>query len=380
MGALPTPKFYGDRPVITGERQVAAMPASKAAQPPLPLDRYFRRTHAPDATAMSAMCEQMNAGILFRSKEVFSRVGILGSGAGVPVSSAGAGARIRWRFAFHTGPYHHALFIRAFLYPQTSGFNSNSASVVDIYAASGTALGALQVATPFYYGNNPLNTLNIAGWQYMKRVDQFVTGLLPDTDYYGLVYDQNDGIVQSISIADLQSMSNNYAGYLPQNFTQDSLILDEYRQNLVAPMPLLWKRGGASVFHWTVESDASPKTIAANTATNLMDGTSTTYGASILGYTLDMRGKARLSQAATGVPVVIKAWMKCTTAASGVVHLRDSTGTIVATLTNTLGAGTVGYITATCNLPATSAKYYLTFQTSAGTLSVYAVSCYQYET
>jgi len=377
---MPTLKFYGDRPPVPGARQVPTVPATKAASPPIQTDRYFRNGKPPDASVFSSMNEAMNQAMLYRTKEVFSYCGVLGAGGGLGVSSAGAGSRIRWRFAFHTSPYAHALFCRAFMYPQSAGFNSNAFAAMDITNAAGAVL----TTANFYYGTNPLQTANVAGWQYMKIVDKFIdlsaVGLAADTDYYGLVYDGDNGLIQSIAVADIQSMSENYAGYLPQNFTQESLILDEYRQNLVAPMPTLWKRGGAKVLNFTVDNSAtSPRTIAVNTATNIIDSSSTTYGASIPGYTLDMTGKARLSQS-SGCPCVMKVYVSCTSAANGVVHLRDSAGTIVATCTNTGGAGVAGWIaSAAFNLPANSSKYYLTHQTAAGTLSTHAVSIYEYE-
>lgn len=378
---LPTPKFYGDRPPVPGARQVPTPPATKAASPPIQTDRWFRNGKAPDASVFSSMNEAMNQAMLYRTKECFSYVGILGAGGGLGVSSV-IGTRARWRFAFHTSPYTHALVCRAVLYPQSNGFNSNAYAQLRIYSDAGETTEVAGARTDFYYGVNPLQTANVAGWQYMKVVDQFVdlsaAGMTADTTYYARISDVDYGLIQSIAIADIQSMTENYAGCLPQNFTQESLILDEYRENLVAPMPTLWKRGGAKVFNWTVDNNqTSPRQVAVATATNLLDGSSTTYGAAIPGLTFNMTGKARLSQ--PGVPVRVHAYMACSSAANGNVHLRDSTGAVLLTLANTLGAGVGGWITGTVTLPASEAKYYLTHSTAAGTLSTYAASAYEYD-
>lgn len=323
------------------------------------------------------MNEAMNASMLFRTKAVFGCVGLLGQTSGLAQSSV-VGTRARWRFAFHTGPYNLSLICRAVMYPQTSNPGSDAYAKLDIYSdASETTLVS---TTEFHYGSNPVDALRTSGWQFLKTVDKTVEGLTADTDYYCRVSDVDYGLIQSLAIGEIQSMTESYDGYLPQNFTAESQILDEYRQNLVAPMPTLWKRGGTKVWNWTVDNvQTSPVTHATATATNVIDDTSTTYGAAIPGPTFNMTGKARLSQP-LGVPCVMKVYLACSSASNGVVHLRDSAGAVVATCTNNLGAGVGGWISSGAfNLPATESKYYLTQQTAAGTLSTYACSIYEYE-
>ena len=322
------------------------------------------------------MNEAANQAILFRTKEVFGCVGLLGQTSGLAQSSV-IGTRARWRFAFHSGPYNYTLMCRAVMYPQTSNPGSDAYATLKIY--SDAAETALVTTTEFHFGANPVDSSRTSGWQFLKIVDKTVEGLTPDTDYFCRVSDVDYGLIQSLAIGEIQSMTESYSGYLPQNFTAESQVLDEYRQNLVTPIPTLWKRGAAKVWNWTVDNNqTSPVTIAVNTATNVIDG-STTYGAAIPGPTFNMTGKARLSQ--TGVPCVMKVYLACTSASNGLVHLRDSAGTIVATCTNNLGADIGGWISSgSFNLAASSGKYYLTHQTAAGTLSTYACSIWEHET
>ena len=374
---MPLGKFYGDHPTITGDRQVAQLPTSKAASPPIQLDRHFRNSKHPDASVFNRMNEAMNASMLFRTKAVYGNAGLLGQTSGLAQSSV-IGTRARWRFAFHSGPYNYTLMCRAVMYPQTSNPGSDAYATLKIY--SDAAETALVSTTEFHYGANPVDASRTSGWQFLKIVDKTVEGLTPDTDYYCRVSDVDYGLIQSLAVGEIQSMTESYDGYLPQNFTAESQILDEYRQNLVAPIPTMWKRGGTKVWNWTVDNNqTSPVTHSSATATNVIDDTSTTYGASIPGPTFNMTGKARLSQP-LGVPCVMKVYLACTAASTGVVHLRDSAGAVVATCTNNLGAGIGGWISSgVFNLPATEAKYYLTQQTAAGTLSTYACSIYEYE-
>lgn len=366
-------KKYGDRAAITGDRQVPTLPSTKGANPPIQTNRWFRNGKHPDVSAFNQMNDHMNQAMIFRTKELFSILGDLGSAPGIQATSV-VGTRNRWRFAFHLSPYTHALLARVVMFPPSSNYGNDTFAKLKIYSdATETTLVS---TTEFHYGPGPNGAVSVGGWQYHRIVDKFIEGLTADADYFGLFTDETYGRLQSAAIADMQSMTENYSGYLPTNFTEQSQILDEYRQNLVTPMPGLWKRAGSKVLNWTANIQSSPQTIAVNTATNILDGTSTTYSSSIPGYTLVMTGKNRLSQ--TGVPCVVKAFMSCTSASNGVVHLRDSTGAIVATCTNTLGAGVTGWI-ASSVVNLTSGKYYLTHQTAAGTLSTYAVSIYEYE-
>jgi hypothetical protein len=370
-------KQFGDRPGAPDGRKVAAAPSSKAEPAPIARDRFMRIGKAPDASATSAMRNAMNYAMIHRSKEAFGWTSILGQGSGLPVTSAGAGLRKRFRFAFHTGPYSHALYARMFLYPQTAGFNSSSYAQLDIYSDTAEAVNVS--STKFYYGNNPLNTANVAGWQYMKVVNEFIDGLSADTDYFAVVSDGDNGLVQSVSVADMQSMTENYNGYLAANYTQESLILSTDRSTLLTPMPSLWKRGGAKVLNWTVDTQASPVTNATTTDTNIIDG-STTYGAAIPGFTLDMTGKARLSQP-TGVPCKIWAYIDSTSLNNGVLRFRNSSGSVIANVNYLGAANTPHWASATLNMPATSDKWYLTsFQTvAAATIKTFAVSIFEYE-
>jgi hypothetical protein len=373
---MPVPKWYGEHPPITGDRQVSQPPSTKAAVAPIETDRWFRIGKHPDAKAMNLMNAGVNSAMLYRTKSVFDKVGLLGSAAGIAQASS-ATARTRWRFAFHTSPYTHALFCRAVMYPQKNGFEYDAYANLRIY--SDAAESTLVSTTEFHYGSNPLQSSSLSGWQYLRIVDKFVEGLTADTTYYAVWSEFDYGLTQSLAVGDIQSMSENYDGYLPVNFTEETQILDKYRENLVTAIPPMWKRGGAKILNWTADRQGSPRTSTSASATNLIDASSTTYGSSIPGFTLDMTGKARLSQS-TGVPFVMQVAISCTSASNGVVHLRDSAGTIVATCTNTYGVGVLGWVSGSGVLPATNAKYYLTYQTAAGTVSVYAASLYEYET
>ncbi len=149
----------------------------------------------------------------------------------------------------------------------------------------------------------------------------------------------------------------------------------------------MWKRGAAQVFNWTVDLQASPLAITAVTDTNVVDTTSTAVNANTPGFVLDWTGKKRISQ--TGPSIVLAAFGSATGGTGGVhygiVKIKDSTGAVVASLTNQWLQGAVGawFQTSPIQLPSgTTQKYDVTFQAGAApaTFHLNAVSAWEYET
>jgi hypothetical protein len=389
---MPLIRLYGHRAPTPGDRQVPTLPVTKAAVPPIQTDRFFRNNKHPDASAFNQMNEQMNQGMVFRTKEAFSFFGPCGlwpTGiGGFFIGGQGgsfAGSTKRWRGAFHTSPYTHALVARVVMCPPHSNYNNDTYATLKIYSdATETTLVS---TTEFHYGVGPSN-VSVGGWQYHRIIDKFIEGLSADTDYYLVFSDENYGRLQSCAIADMQSMSD-YNGYLPVNFTEQTQILDTDIENLVSAMPSLWKRGGAKVFNWTVDYNAfNPVTNNTATFKNVLDTSVTTVSAATPGWTLDMRYKNRLSQ--TTVPCVLKvcgSWLNGGSASGGTVQLVNSAGTVIATLGGGTGwnSTTPKWLEVAVNMPATLDKYDLQFKigtagTQIGTLSLYACSMYEYET
>lgn len=377
-------KPYGTEILSPGSRQIAQNPASRAATAPIQVHLHARNGKAPNVWLINQFFEAANQGILYRTKEVFASSGYVGIyGAEVP-SSAGAGDRIRWRFAFHTGVYSRALMVNMILHPQDSGFTRNSAARVDIYT-SATYGGSPVASATFNHGPGANGTTIVYGLSYLKQSIQYMEGLSPDTDYYGIVTDVDNGRAVSCSIAEMQSMSETFDGYLPQNLTAESPILDVYRERLAEVIYNLYRRGGATVFNFSTDGDgavrgvyASPTTLN-NVPLNMINQDTIAYVDADPGYQLDMTGCARLSQYTTGVPIRFCAYVDIPAANTGKVCLRDSTGTIVTSLTQ--AGAYAGWVTTTGLLPVGEDKYFITYERTSGAdmIELYAVSCYQYE-
>lgn len=368
---MPLKLFTGDRLPIgsIGPRQTRTPPGSKAASPPIQADKHARNGFDPQAGLINSLADAGNSALLHRSKEVFSWHRQLSD-----VTST----QRDWRFAFHTGVYTHALFVVMLESPVPGGATTSASLTVTIYSdtAEATPVGS----TNFVYGPTP--SANANSVNHSKLLTNFVDGLSPDTDYYGKISVTNGGVPLGVSVFDLQTATETFAGYLAQNVTAMSPLLNVYRSKLATLQKNVWKRGGAKVLNWTVADGVAPLTRTSTTTMNVIDNTSTTISANTPGYTLNMSNKARLSQT-SGVPCVMKVFGKMGGAVTGGrVYLKDSGGSTIISIVDQWTSATATWKTsAAFNLPASAAKYDLHYA-SDGTdeFSLYAVSIYEYET
>lgn len=367
---------YGDHidPADVNSLKVPAIPASKAASPPIQGDSLARNGRPPLVHLVNSLNEAVNQATLYRTKQVFSCVDRLRLALGV----VGSSERTRWRFAFHSGPYAHAALALVNMLPTSlsSGFSANSQGKLYIYsdASESTLVGS----ATFTYGVHPTGSTSI-GFQHMKQLMQHID-ISPDTDYYGVFTDVNYGRLQSACVAELASLTENSAGgYLAQNVTGQSPVVDLYRQYQATSLYSLWRRGGAQILNWTLDDQGGglngPISTTSSTPTNILDGTSTSVSTATPGWTIDMSGRARLSQ--SGVPCVMKVFGSASDN-EGNVYLVDSDGDTIATV-NFPGGGP-NWESASFTMPDALDKYDIHFAAdSGGTLSLYAVSIYQYE-
>jgi len=329
---------------------------------------------------MNQLNDQFNAAMMFRTGEAFSIFGDLGSAPGIQATSA-AGTRLRWRFTFRTPPYAHALLARAVMFPPSSNYSNDTYSTLRIY--SDATESTLVKTEEFHYGPGPAGNTSVGGWMYHRICDRFIEGLDPSTQYWGLVSDVDYGRIQSMAIANLQSMED-YSGYLPNNMTEQTEIVDALRENLVSAIPGIWKHSGVKVFNWSTNLQASPKTNATTTLQNVLDTSVTTVSAASPGWTLDLRYKNRLSQ--TTVPCVLNvcgSWLTGGGEPDGMdVSLKDSGGNVLASIDDGWSSTTPKWVSVAFNAPALLDKWDLQFNNggAAGTASIYAACVFQYET
>jgi len=384
---MPRINPLGDRiiPASVAAKLLAQLPAAKTAAPPIQAARYARNGLVPDVALINAMNEQTNQSVLYRTKEVFracpSQYMLY------PLPSSVSSTRARWRFAFHTGPYTHAVKAIACMVPQDSNPGNNAYARLDLATnAAGTpAVGSVSL----YYGTNSGGTASVpAAWESIKVQEGYI-GVSPNTTYYGTWYDIDQCRLISACVHEYGSMTEHFNGYLSQSLAAGSDVLDKYRADIVEIQYNLWRRGGAHVLNWTVDGDDAggaygtpPLTTTSGTAKNIIDDTSTTISAATPGYTLDMRYKNRVSQT-SGVPCIMQVYgSKSGTQDDGEVYLKDSAGNTIASVTNVFTSTAQWHSSGVFNLPATVDKYDIQYARAGivtGTFTLYAVSIYEYE-
>lgn len=361
---------------LTAPLLVRSNPAPKTIIPPMQGHRFSRNGQHPDVGLINAINATANKSILYRTKEIFRAPGT----ATFPLAASGAGDRARWRFAFHTGPYAHMLKVAIGTIPQAHGGSPSAVAKSRLDISTSTSGSPVAASGSFTHGVNPGGSAStLTGWEGLKVGTMYIS-VDPDTDYYGTFYDVDYGRTMFACVWEVSSMTENHDGYLPQALATQSHIFSKYRQYPVTILNNLMKRGGATVLNWTVDNGASPITTTSSTATNIIDTSSTTISAATPGYTLDMTGKGRRIDET--VSCVMKAYgSKSSSAPDGSVFLKDSAGTTIASIAgafqNTAGWQTSGVF----QMPAGIDKYDLQFSRAvAGTLSLYAVSIYEYGT
>lgn len=342
-----------------------------SSHPAIQADRWARNGLHPDARLATAINEAANQTALYRTKQYFHMLGPMDSSGGTEVPSSTAGTRARWRFAFRTGPYAHALGAIVSMIEPNFGTDQNTYATLEIVDA---ATLASSTAT-FVYGVSPIDTLTASGgWQLCKQMMAVIDGLSPDTEYYGTFSDVNYGRLASGCAFELPTLSEN-GGYLATNITTNSAVLATHRQYPAEISNAVWQKGGSQVLTWSRYSGATAATTTSATSANIISNVFTGAAtATSPGYVLDMAGKNRLGQP-TGVPVTMKVYGQ-KSSSDGTVKLIDTSGAAV--LTCTINSTTLGWFSVTGVIPATSAKYDLQFAVAGGTLSIWAVSIYEY--
>ncbi len=363
-----TSPLTGNRaPIPSTNKSPDGITVARTVSAPIPVSRWIRNGKHPNAVLESMMGEAANQAGMFRCKEAFRSAG----GFGMP-PSAGAGDRPRWRFATHTGPYTCYFRVVAVLAPADTGLTT------DAYARVDCVTGGVTTSEQFHYGASPYNGVG-SGIDTLRVVDKFIT-VAADSDYTVTVTDVDNSAIQSINIHEYASLTQNFNGYLPQNFAAQGPILDAYRQNLAEVTRNLWRRGGAQVWNWTTDVDSAVTILTSTTQKNLIDGVSTTNTTTSIGATVDMTGKTRLTQT-TGVPCVMKAYAIGDSGVTIAVRLVNSSNAVIGTVTIPIGAA--GWQSTSIVLPASADKYDIQAAlTGAGVNDggVFAVSIYEYDT
>jgi hypothetical protein len=339
------------------------------AQRALPTNRWMRNGRYPDASVQNLLASQANHAAKFLTKEVFSYSCPLAS---IPSSDD----RDRWRFAWRSGPYARYLWMHVvYMANHTDPLGADAVlTVASGVSAIGTATVTYNHApgsdTPAYLGTGDA-LLESAG---------AVVELTANTEYQGLVSDV-DGRLVAISVFETSIEATTANGFV-SDVQGGAPIFDEDRADVTAILRNMWKQGGAHLLNWTVDNQASPRTTTSATEANLIDTALTggsSYGPNAPGFLIDFSNRTRLKDGGPKIEV----WVYASKGTSnGIVQLVTDSSDAIAAVTI---SGTAAWysIAATVDVglfsDAANAFCHLLFSSGGGTLSVYAVSVYQFE-
>lgn len=337
-------------------------------------NRFVRNGKIPQAEFQNALATQANQLARWRPKCVFSHSCPI---AAIP-ASVPATTRNRWRFAWRSGPY--ARYLHCYLQVAPS-INGASPSEPDVTFTVTNGAGSTVGTVTFKYSSLPMtgspgDTPRYFLEAYLPlKSGGAIVELDPDTEYFGLFSDINGGRLISAMVHEESLAGDTANGYVTQ-VSAGSPIYDADRSGVATLLRNLWKQGGAHLFNWSVDDQSSPRTIAVTTDTNIIDTSITTVSAASPGIVLDFDNKTRVSK--TGVSCVLKAYA-ARGSADGNVYLKAADGSTLATVAVTSTAA--WYSSGVVEIPSSATgKCDLMFDSGGGTLSLYAVSLYQYET
>lgn len=341
--------------------------ADRNVRPPIHPFRYARNGKYPDALYTAQLATVAGHLTAFRMKEVasFGMTTVL-------LTTPGIAGRVRWRARFRTSPYVERIACYALMAP-CSADPASTGSFARVEFDDGTIRGIAKL--PFgesYETDIPNDTglsVTLARDSATPTQEWVPTA---DTVYNVTVTDINSRIV-ALSIWEGSATG---AGVHDAGYAAGVPILDSQRENLITSARLMWKQQAAQLFTWTVDNQASPRTRISGTACNLIDNSTTTVTTATPGYTIDLRNRSTVSRGT--VPCVFEAYGKTENAlGSGAVELRDSSGSVLASVAFT--STTASWQSDTVDLPATLAKYDLYFKGDATwTCSAYAATLRQY--
>lgn len=310
------------------------------------------------------------------------------SGAG-PAWVSPTTTRDRWKAAFHSSPYCGVLRCELLQFRQAldAGVIHAAAGTIVVTIASlvGVAVAKLAIGGApgsLAIDDNAIDMRNmfIASGVFVDATTGAPIALTPDTDYQITVTENEFAAVAAITIFEDTMPGDTGNGHLMSNVASQTPIYASDRQGVANILRSMWLRGSKHIFNWSrllnrgsgvVES---PNTASA-TLKNILDGTSTSVTASSPGFYTDLSvGLTRLNVA--GVKAIVQVWGKCSSAANGLVRLKQASGGQI-----DVGPFTTSFswVSGTAQLDATAGKIDMMFSTAAGTLTVGAVSVYLLE-
>ncbi len=337
------------------------VPVSPLILPLIQPAAYARNGMVVPTVAVQAAAHGANQVLRLRTKELYSSPGLVES-----LMTASAGTNTQYRAMVHTGP--NVSQIRYFVTVARCAASDTGDPYVTV--ATTTFAGAAIDSTTISIGqNNSVADCPDEWHEYTGTLD------VNDNDYNLINFSTTDHarIVHAMAI-ESPTKADTIAAALTDGYANGAPIYDDDRAAMQAALDLKWRRGAAHILNWHA---TAARTTTSATATNIIDNSSTAVSGSTPGVTLDMRYKARLGLASTGVTCILCAFGSIAAGSNGQLLMKDSGGTTLATIG--LFSTTPGWVSGTVILPATKAKYDFQFKTAASTFTLNDISLFERE-
>ncbi|TXH41020.1 MAG: hypothetical protein E6Q97_38450 [Desulfurellales bacterium] len=321
---------------------------------PINAHRLARNAMPVDPALISKASELHNIALAHRGKELFRATGTMS------IKSSPA-TETKWRFACRTSPYVTSVkVVMLLLTPHASATNGNATVTL---TDGGAFTGSKTVTAPGV-------GIDAGAMSSAIEVVKTITGVPSDTVIYGS-FSTTDTILLGACVYEDAPAYDTANGYVQPVYQNGQPILAADRQNLVTLSNALVRRGGAQIFNWSSTNDATPQTNNAATFKNLIDGTTTTGGSGAPGWRVDMRYRCTRGQSTTRCKLY---YYGANTSGSGVLRLFNEDLSVQ--YANLVFGATLGWSSATVDLPREHLKLIAQHYASAGTTSSYALSLF----
>lgn len=337
-----------------------------------PTLRDYSNGQIPGAGAIRETSDMLHTLLARRGRHLFSKY------VKTWYTTADLTDRTTLRFACHTGPFATTVRIVTVGYPASSFASGDSkawwVSETGLTGSGTTSTGSIAYSTGLYTANAVSN---------MWTVTQEFT-VTRDQDYRFTLHQVNAFAVVSVSAFEVaRPVLDTTADTLAIDTTEIAAlapITSDTANSILALSDKLWRRGGHSLWCWSVDG-ATPLGITASTAANILDGT-TTPTSTTMGQIVQVPYAGSLDSSAVACVLWLNAYVS-NALATGTVTLRDQTGTILGTISVTGTSATwysttVNLVDGSGGVPTTRLELYASV-TATYTLNVHAFGCFMYK-
>jgi hypothetical protein len=319
---------------------------------PISAHRFARNGFPVDAALLTKAADGLNHALAYRGKEYFRSVGMMASSTL---------SETKWRFACRSSALTTKVSVSIiFQLPHSSG---STGSISLVLTDGGAYTSTTTIYTP------TVSAKGTDSFDEMVEVVKVITGVPSGTLLYGR-FDVVSARLMAASVWEVGPAPDTANGYAPSPLQTGQPILSVDRQNAAELSNGLVRLGGPHLFNFSSINDATPRTQAAATFINVIDGGST-FGASMPGWRLDAR--YRNTRRADSVRCVFAHYGN-NSAASGVVRAFNEAGSIEH-LSMAIGS-TTQWRTVAFQLPRTLEKFHVLHYSGGGTTNTIACSLF----